>query len=163
MRADARAIFDAAVAAADPRRAVEQWVRRDGEQLLVGGGGTPVVVPLPARGRVLVIGAGKGSAPMAEALENLLGERIGGGLVCVKDGHGVPLARVEVTEAAHPVPDARGVAAAERMLALVAGVGEEDLVLSVLSGGGSALMALPAPGVTLDDLQALTALLLSCG
>lgn len=154
-----------AVTAADPQQAVEGRVRREGDRLMVDAVGGPAVVALPSpeKGRVLVVGAGKGSGPMAQALEGLLGDRLAGGIVCVKDGHTVPLARIDVVEASHPVPDARGVAAAGRMLALVQGAGAEDLIISVLSGGGSALMALPAPGVTLEDLQSLTALLLSCG
>lgn len=131
--------------------------------LVVEGLGGAVRVPLPRAGRVLVVGAGKGSAPMAAALESLLGDRIETGLVCVKDGHGTPLSRVEVCEAAHPVPDARGVAAGERILSLVAAAGKDDLVLSVLSGGGSALLTLPAEGVSLGDLQALTDQLLASG
>ncbi|GAB4260973.1 MAG: glycerate kinase [Deferrisomatales bacterium] len=158
-------MFRAAVAAADPRRAVEAHVRLEDDVLRVDGveGEVGIPLPRPGEGRILVIGAGKGSAPMAQALEALLGDRIAGGLVCVKDGHGVALERIEVREASHPVPDARGLRAAEAILELVGGAGPTDVVLSVLSGGGSALLTLPAPGVSLDDLQRLTDLLLSCG
>ncbi len=136
-----------------------------GDALVVRTPEGPVRVPLPDRrsGRVLVIGAGKASAVMARALEELLGDRISGGLVCVKDGHGVPLQRVAVAEASHPVPDARGVDAARRVLELVRGSGEQDLILCVLSGGGSALLTLPAEGLTLEDLQGVTDLLLASG
>ena len=153
------------MAAADPAGAVRRHVEFRENTLVVRTPEGPVDVPLPDRdaGRVLVIGAGKASAVMAQALEELLGGRIAGGLVCVKDGHGVPLERVEVAEASHPVPDARGVDAARRVLDLVRGAGQEDVILSVLSGGGSALLTLPAEGLTLRDLQEVTDLLLASG
>jgi hydroxypyruvate reductase len=100
---------------------------------------------------------------MAQALEEMLGDRISGGLVCVKDGHGVPLQRIEIREASHPVPDQRGVEAAGRILEMVQGGGENDLVLCVISGGGSALLTLPAEGMNLEDLRGLTDQLLACG
>ncbi|MDW7710139.1 MAG: glycerate kinase [Deferrisomatales bacterium] len=158
-------MFHAAVDAADPRRAVHAHLRRDGDRLAVRAGAGEVFVPLPrpGRGRVIVVGAGKGAAPMARAVEEILEGQVWGGVVCVKDGHGSPLERVRVLEAAHPMPDERGVRAAEQILDLVRGAGEGDLVLSVLSGGGSALLTLPAPGVSLDDLRALTDLLLASG
>ncbi len=165
LREHALEVFRAAVAAADPAGAVRRHVELRGNTLVVRTPEGPVEVALPdgAAGRVFVIGAGKASAVMARALEELLDGRIAGGLVCVKDGHGVPLERVEVAEASHPVPDARGVEAARRVLELVSGAGEGDLILSVLSGGGSALLTLPAEGLTLEDLQEVTDLLLASG
>lgn len=165
LREHVRIVFDAAVAAAEPRRAVAAHLRVDGDRLGVrtAGGETWVDLPRAGAGRVLVVGAGKGSAPMAQAVEELLGPRVAGGAVCVKDGHGVHLERVAVLEASHPVPDARGLEAAARILDLVRGAGPEDLVIAVFSGGGSALLTLPAPGVSLEDLRALTGLLLGCG
>jgi len=165
LRANAQAVFRAGVDAADPRRAVEAHVTFDGERLTVASvhGTAQVAVPRPGMGEIWVVGAGKGSAPMAQALENVLGDRISGGLVCVKDGHGAPTKRIEIREASHPVPDARGVEAASQIVDLVRGAREDDLVLSVLSGGGSALLTLPSEGVSLDDLQGLTQELLSCG
>ncbi len=161
--ADAVSVFESAVAAADPRGAVAQHLRVEGERLVLRqGAGKERSVPLPA-GRVIVVGAGKASAPMALAVEELLGARVWGGLVCVKDGHGLPLRRVEVVEASHPVPDERGVQAAGRILDLVRGAGPADLVVAVLSGGGSALLTRPVEGVELEDLQALTGELLACG
>jgi hydroxypyruvate reductase len=165
LRRHALEIFRAAVVAAEPARAVRQHLTLEGDELVVHGEDCATRVPLPApgRGRVLVVGAGKGSAPMARALEELLGGRIATGVVCVKDGHGCPLERVQLREASHPVPDQRGVEAGAEILELAAGAGADDLVLAVLSGGGSALLAAPAEGVSLGDLQALTDLLLSCG
>lgn len=106
---------------------------------------------------------------MAAAAASILGERLTGGIIVVKDGHVTPdnLAvlqpRIEVIEAGHPIPDARGVAAGERIADLLCHATERDLVLALISGGGSALLTRPAPGITLDDLQRLTGVLLACG
>jgi len=113
--------------------------------------------------RVLVLGAGKASAAMAKALERVLGRRISGGLVNVKYGHTARLRRVELNECGHPVPDAAGVQGARRIAAIAAEAGERDLILCPISGGGSALMPLPAEPVTLDEKQETTRLLLACG
>ncbi len=163
LRRHALEVFRAAVEAADPVRAVRDHLEVRGDALRVDAVDGPREVPLPGRGRVWVVGAGKGSAPIAQALEELLGDRIAGGLVCVKDGHGAPTRRVEIREASHPVPDARGVAAAERIVEIAGSAGEHDLVVCALSGGGSALLTLPAEDLTLDDLRGLTDVLLACG
>lgn len=157
-------IFRAAVAAADPHDAVRRHLAwEDGAVVVTQADGRTTRVPLGPHGRVWVVGAGKGSAPMAAAVEEVLGDRIAGGLVCVKDGHGLPLERVEVVEASHPVPDARGVAAGRRILGIVRAAEAGDVVVSVLSGGGSALLAAPAEGIGLDHVQEVTRLLLSSG
>ena len=116
----------------------------------------------PRRGRLIVIGAGKAAAAMALAAERHYTSEIEG-LVIVPEGYALPCARIEVVEAAHPVPDARGMAAASRILHLAETAGADDLVLCLLSGGASALMALPASGVTLTDKRAVTAALLRGG
>jgi hydroxypyruvate reductase len=113
--------------------------------------------------RILVVGAGKAGAPMARALEDLLGDNIADGVIVVKEGHGLPLEHVRIHEASHPVPDERGIRGAEEILSLVKGAGERDLVLCLISGGGSALLVAPAEGVTLEDKQEVTRLLLACG
>ena len=100
---------------------------------------------------------------MAKALEDLLGDRISDGVIVVKEGHGLPLQRVRIHEAGHPVPDGRGLRGAEDVLSLVNAARERDLVLCVISGGGSALLVAPAEGVTLGDKQEVTRLLLACG
>jgi hydroxypyruvate reductase len=144
----ARAIFDAALRAADVAPLVQRAL---GD------------VRLPARGRVLVAGAGKASGAMAATVENQLGDRIADGLVAVKDGYRAPTRRIRVVEAGHPVPDARGEDAARQIRALAESAGADDLVLVLVSGGGSALTPAPAPPITLADKQAVTRLLLEVG
>jgi hydroxypyruvate reductase len=122
----------------------------------------PPALPAPPPGRTIVIGAGKAAAAMALAVEQHWPGPLSG-LVVTRYGHRVPTSRVEVAEAAHPVPDAAGEAAARRMLDLLRGLGPDDLVLCLISGGGSALLALPAPGIALADKQAVTGALLRSG
>jgi glycerate 2-kinase len=122
----------------------------------------PPHLPPPPRGRTIVVGAGKASAAMARAVEdNWSGEL--SGLIVTRYGHAVPTRCIEIVEAAHPVPDEAGRAAAERILRMVQGLTEDDLVLCLISGGGSALLALPAPGLTLEDKQAVNKALLRSG
>jgi len=140
-------MFDAAIASAQPALCV------------------PPHLPDPAtlgRGRLIVIGAGKASAAMARAVEDHWPGPLSG-LVVTRYGYAVPCERIEIVEAAHPVPDAAGLAAAERMLAMVDGLQADDLVLCLISGGGSSLLPLPAPGLTLADKQAVNQALLKSG
>jgi hydroxypyruvate reductase len=139
-----RAMFDAAVAAAAPAKIV------------------PAHLPAPPRGRTIVVGGGKASAAMAQAFERAWTGDLTG-LVVTRYGHAVPCDRIEIVEAAHPVPDANGARAAERMLEMVRGLNESDLVVALISGGGSALLAAPAPGLTLADKQTVNRALLACG
>ncbi len=139
-----RALFDAAVAAADPALVL------------------PANLPEPPRGRTVVVGAGKASAAMGLALERHWAGELSG-LIVTRYGHGAPCKRIEVVEAAHPIPDAAGEAAAARILDLVSGLGEDDLVLALISGGGSALLSLPADGLSLADKQAINRALLRSG
>jgi hydroxypyruvate reductase len=148
LRRDALAIFRTALAAADPGDAVTRYLeRRDFSRYR----------------HIWVIGAGKAGASMARAAERVLGRQIAGGLINVKDGHTAKLRRIELNECGHPVPDARGVAGAERIAEIASAAGKDDLVLSLISGGGSALLPFPAPPVTLAEKQAVTRLLLACG
>ena len=149
-------IFDAGVRAVAPDAALMRHVCLEGDSLLVDGKRWP----LPRRGRLLVLGAGKGVAPMGAAVEELLGDRIHSGLLVVKYGHGLPLRQITQVEAAHPVPDAAGAAATQALLELAAGTTADDLVLCLLTGGASALTLAPVPGVTLEDMQQVTELLL---
>ncbi len=124
----------------------------------------PPHLPAPPAGRTLMLGAGKAGAPMALAVEaHWPADRPLSGLVIVPYGHGAPATRIEIVEAAHPVPDAAGQAAARRILEMARGLGPDDLLLALLSGGGSALMAVPADGLSLDDKRAVTRALLRSG
>ena len=139
-----RAMFDAAIASAQPARCL------------------PPHLPEAPRGRTIVVGAGKAAATMAKAFEDAWSGPVSG-LVVTRYGYAVPCHRIDVVEAAHPVPDASSVAAAKRMLDVVTGLTPDDLVVALISGGGSALLALPAPGLTLDDKQRINRALLASG
>ncbi len=150
----------AALGAVEPGAAVRRFVERRGERLIAAGRS----YDLAAVERVWVVGAGKAAAAMAAALHSILGDRLSGGLVVTKYGHASPgTGPIELIEAGHPLPDEAGVAAARRMAGLLAGGTGRDLVLAIISGGGSALLALPAEGIGLADLQATTGLLLRSG
>ena len=136
-----RRLFESAVEAASPAACL------------------PAHLPAPPRGRTVVIGAGKAAAAMARAVEDSWQGELGG-IVVTRYGHGVDCRHVEVVEAAHPVPDAAGREAAVRILGQVQGLDEDDLVICLISGGGSSLLALPAPGLTLEDKQAVNKALL---
>jgi len=159
LRAHARSIFDAALKAADPYAAVRAHVRLDGARLCAGAR----YYDLARVERLIVAGCGKASARMALALEDLLGERIAGGIVVVKYGHGVALKKIEIVEAGHPIPDPAGLDGARRIAELARGCAERDLIFFLVSGGGSALLPLPAAGLSLADKQQTTDALLKCG
>jgi glycerate 2-kinase len=159
MREQAVAIFHSALGAVDPAVAILRHVSLEEGTLVVGGRR----LKLKTYDRIWVVGAGKGAAPMARAIEDLLEDRIEGGAVVVKDGHGFPLKRIRVHAASHPVPDQRGVQAGEEILSLIEGASECDLVITLLSGGGSALLVAPSQGISLEDKQEVTKLLLACG
>ena len=148
LRKQALAIFRAALAAADPAKAVTDRLKR---------------LDASRYRNVYVIGAGKAGASMAQAAERVLGRRITAGLVNVKDGHVAKLRRIELNECGHPVPDDRGVAGAERIAAIASSAQKDDLVVCLISGGGSALLPLPAAPITLEEKQSVTRLLLACG
>ena len=137
-------MFDAAIAAAQPSLCL------------------PAHLPQRPAGRMIVIGAGKASAAMASAVEDNYEGPLEG-LVVTRYGYAVPCERIEIVEAAHPVPDAAGIEAAQRILEMVTGLTADDLVLCLISGGGSALLAAPAKGLTLADKQALNKALLKSG
>lgn len=149
-------IVQEAIASVNPGVCVKRLLAKAGEEVRVGARG------FPAR-RVVVVGFGKAAGTMARAIEAVLGERVEAGLVVTADGYGVECERIEVVEASHPVPDSRGVEAAHRIAALVDAAEEGDLVLVVISGGGSALLTLPADGLTLDHLRETNELLLRSG
>lgn len=159
-------LLRAALDAVDPYAAVRRALRTEGDHLEVG----ERTYDLSRYRRVIVVGGGKASAPMAVAVEDALGGRVSAGLVNVKYGHVLPSEGratatrvIEINEAGHPIPDERGVEGARRMAELLSSADGGDLVICLISGGGSALMALPVEGVTLGDKQQLTDLLLRCG
>jgi glycerate 2-kinase len=152
-------ILRAAVAAADPDLAVRSQMRLEGDALQVGD----ARYDLNQFERVLVVGIGKASLGMAGAVLDLLGERVTGGLVVTKHASQAHLGPLVVVEGSHPVPDERSVAAAQQLTGLLAAATAQDLVICVISGGGSALLNLPTPPTSLADQQALTRLLLQSG
>jgi hydroxypyruvate reductase len=139
-----RRMFEAAIASAQPALCV------------------PPHLPAPPKGRLIVIGAGKASAAMAQAVERAWPGELSG-LVVTRYGYAVPCERITIAESAHPVPDSAGLDAAKRMLKLVQGLNADDLVLCLMSGGASALLPLPAEGLTLEDKQAVNRALLASG
>lgn len=143
-RALLRQMFDAAVAAAQPALCL------------------PAHLPPPPKGRTIVIGAGKASAAMAQALETHWAGQLQG-LVVTRYGYDVPCQRIEIVQAAHPVPDAAGLAATQRILQAVQGLTADDLVIALISGGGSSLLVAPGAGLTLDDKQDVNKALLASG
>jgi glycerate 2-kinase len=162
-RAAIAGIFNAAISAVEGEWLVRSRSSFDGAAWSYSCAGQRFRWPLPRRGRVLVVGAGKAAANLAAGLETVLGGRIDGGCVIVKEGHGRPLERVQVFEASHPVPGAAGVAATEALLKAVEGLGPDDRVFVPLTGGASALLVAPAAGLTLEDKARTTQLLLRCG
>ncbi|WP_457967996.1 glycerate kinase [Pseudomonas sp. R4-84] len=139
-----RELFATAIDAAHPQQVLEQYL------------------PSDRSGRVIVIGAGKAAAAMAQVVERCWQGEVSG-LVVTRYGHGAPCQKIEVVEAAHPVPDAAGLEVAGRVLELVSNLNEDDRVIFLLSGGGSALLALPAAGITLADKQSINKALLKSG
>jgi hydroxypyruvate reductase len=152
-------VMQSALAAVEPAEAVRRALTRDGDRLSVGGR----TYDLTAYDRVVVVGAGKASAPMASAVEEILGDRVAAGLVVVKHGHTHPTRTVVLREASHPIPDESCVNGTAELVSLLETTGPRDLVIVVLSGGGSALMLLPVEGVGLADMQRTTDLLLRAG
>jgi hydroxypyruvate reductase len=156
-------ILSAALAAVDPAQAIRQNVSLEGDSLRIGQRS----YDLSSYERIFVAGGGKAGSPMVAAIEEILGQRITAGLVNVKHGYLPPEAadvqRVEIVQAGHPTPDEAGRRGAERMVEMLSNLTERDLVICLISGGGSALMTLPQPTISLADVQALTGALLRCG
>jgi hydroxypyruvate reductase len=159
LRRHAMQILGAGVAAADPAAAIRRAVKFGGSTLRVNGWEHAMAT----RGRIIVCGAGKAAARMGMAVEHLLGDCLDGGVLVTRYGYGAPLRRIELVEAGHPLPDAAGQRGAERVAQAAAGAGADDLVLVLISGGGSALLPLPAEGITLEEKVAATDLLLRSG
>ncbi len=159
IRKDALAIFHAGVKAADPVIAVKQHFRLEDGILSVENR----TYDLANYKGVYVVGAGKASAAMAQPIEEILGDRIRASAINVKYGHDVPLKIIRVNEAGHPIPDEAGLKGTKQIIQLLQHTGEKDLVICLLSGGGSALLPCPVEGLTLENKQQVTKLLLEVG
>ncbi len=151
-------VMQAALRAVDPGRAVRRTLRRDGGRMIVADRAYAL-----GEGRVVVVGAGKASGAMAAAVEEVIGEGVAGGAVVVEYGHAVPTQRVVLHEGGHPIPDEAGVTGTAHVLAALRDLTPDDLVLCLLSGGGSALLVQPAVGISLADVQATNELLIRSG
>ena len=159
LRQDLQAIFQAALQAVDPGEGIRAHVQREGNQLHVADR----TYDLSQYDALYLIGMGKAGAAMAIAVEKMLGDRLRGGHVIVKYGHGGPVAHATLHEADHPIPDEAGVRATRTLLDFVDGRGPRELVICLISGGGSALSPAPVEGITLAEKQEVTRLLLACG
>ncbi len=157
-----RRVLEASLSAVDPEQAVIAHLKVDGSRLVLDG----THLNLDSIERIFLVGAGKAGVPMAEAVQKLLGNRLTRGMVVVKDGYAQTTAvspHIPIFTAAHPIPDQRGIMAAKEIFNLLQNTTPHDLVIFLISGGGSALMTSPPPGISLLDLQKLTEILLKCG
>lgn len=159
LRKDALTIFQAGIKAVNPIHSVKKHFIRQDEKIIV----KDQTYDLTRYDRILVVGGGKASAAMAQPIEEILGDRLKSGILNVKYGHAVPLNIIHVNEAGHPVPDEAGLLGTQKIIHLLQQTGEKDLVLCLISGGGSALMPCPAEGLTLKDKKQLTKCLLESG
>jgi glycerate 2-kinase len=159
LKEEARRIFAAGLRAVDPREALKRFLRVDKDRLRCG----EQELDLGTFDGIWAFGAGKGSAAMAQAVEEILGDRVSGGLVIVKYDHLAPVEKIRVLEAGHPTPDENGWRGTQALTAMAAKLDRQDLVLFLLSGGGSALLPMPVEGITLAEKMATTDLLLRSG
>ena len=158
-----KSIFKAGLDRVDPIRIIKEKVRLEGDMLCIDNGGQISSFDLSQFRQIYVVGAGKASARMALAVEELLKERITGGVISTKYGHSESLSSIEIIEAGHPVPDKNSLRAAGEILDLCKNLTSDSLVISLISGGGSALLSLPVKEITHQDKQDITATLLACG
>jgi len=158
-RERALAVLSVALEAVDPVNAIKRQVSLSNETLRIG----QRTYDLGHYRNIYVIGGGKASGSMAQAVEEILGQRVTDGLVNVKYGYGAKTDIIRLNEAGHPIPDATGMAGTKQMAELARKATEEDLVICLISGGGSGLMTLPVEGITLADMKLLTDALLRCG
>ncbi|MGD2028508.1 MAG: glycerate kinase [Desulfobacterales bacterium] len=164
IRSDAKEIFEKCLTAVDPYMAVKRFVHVQKDRLVIGiEGGPETELDLAKFDRISLVGAGKATAPMAGAIEELFGEKIRKGLINVKYGFTQELAFTEITEAGHPLPDENGVKGTGAVLDFLQSAGQKDLIFSLISGGGSALLPFPVENITLSDKQEITRELLACG
>jgi len=159
LRKDSEKIFYAGLKAADPFKAVKKFVYREGNLLKIGKNS----YPLNDFKHIYIVGAGKASAPMGKAIEIILKNRIEKGFINVKYGYVQELEKIKINQAGHPIPDEAGVKGTREIARLLRGSEKDDLVICLISGGGSALLPLPAEGIILKEKQQTTQLLLKCG
>jgi len=164
LRDVAQRIFQKAIAAVNPLERLKEIVRIDDNRLFLGlNRDSEKVFRLDAFDRIFLVGTGKASASMAQGIEKIFGNRITRGLITTKYGHVLPLEKTEVIECGHPIPDQNGIQGAKKMLSLLEESRSEDLVIFLLSGGGSALLPLPIDRITLEEKREVTQFLLDCG
>jgi glycerate 2-kinase len=164
MKNMAKTIFSKAVSAVDPSQRLKETIRVEKDLLSIKTeGDTGRVFNLATFKKIFLIGTGKASASMAQAIEKIFGDRITQGVIATKYGHVLPLKRTEIIEAGHPIPDHKGFEGAKKIQSILKESRPEDLVIFLLSGGGSALSPLPAEGITLEEKQQVTQFLLDCG
>ena len=164
MRTEAKAIFRESLRPVNPYGAVKNFVRIKNDQIILGKDETDQTsLDLKQFDRISLVGGGKATAPMARAMEELLKDRIHKGLINVKYGFTDDLSVTQTTEASHPLPDENGVKGTKAILNLLAKANNKDLIISLISGGGSALLCRPAQGITLSEKQTVTGMLLDCG
>jgi len=163
MRKEAETIFRSSIDAVQPSKAVRRFVQLEDGKIVLGRGQDRRLLDLEGFDRISVVGAGKATASMARALEDLLGPRLFRGVINVKYGFTEPLTRIKTVEAGHPLPDASGIKGTAEILRLLKEAGERDLIFSLISGGGSSLLPQPAKPLTLEEKQALTQALLDSG
>ncbi len=159
LRKDAEVIFKYVLNTLDTESLVKKKVSINGPTLLVD----QREYNLGNYEHIYVIGGGKACAPMAKTIEEILGDRLDDGIVVVKYGHGLPLKKIKIVEASHPIPDANGIEGTSEILRLLSNTSEKDLIICLISGGGSALLVQPHKKVTLEDIQTTSDALLACG
>jgi glycerate 2-kinase len=159
LRKDAEEIFKHVLKTLDSESLVKKKVSINGQTLLVD----QREYDLENYEHIYVIGGGKACAPMAKTIEEILGHRLDEGIVIVKYDHGLPLNKIKIVEASHPIPDTNGIEGTSEILRLLSNTSEKDLIICLISGGGSALLVQPQKGITLEDIQATSNALLACG
>jgi glycerate 2-kinase len=164
LRTLAKNLFSKAVSAVDPYQRLRNILTLEKDHLHIGVSlDSSRDFDLRNFNNIYLIGAGKASAPMAQAVEEVLGDRISKGIITTKYGHSLPLRRMETVESGHPIPDQKGLDGARRVIQLLQGSAPQDLIIFLLSGGASAILPMPAEGILLEEKQEATQLLLDCG
>ena len=164
MRTEAKAIFRESLRSVNPYGAVKNFMRVENGRLILGKEGQEQkAFELKEFNRIVLVGGGKATAPMAKAMEALLGDMIHTGMINVKYGFTEELSVTQTVEASHPLPDENGVKGTAAIMDFLAKAGDKDLIISLISGGGSALLCQPARGITLSEKQTVTGMLLDCG